>query len=980
MNILYKNIAKCVTLGLFFVISVGAFAQQVVTGKVTSADDNAGIPGVNILEKGTSNGTVTDVDGNFSIAVGPNATLVFSFVGYVTQEAAVGSKSVINVSMASDVTALSEVVVVGYGTQDKKEITSAVSSVKAEEFNRGNVNDPSQLLAGKVAGLQVVREGSNPSQGFNIRLRGLSSVGANSSPLIVIDGVIGASLNSVDPNDIASMDVLKDGSAAAIYGTRGSAGVIIITTKKGVAGKTTVDYNGYVSAESIARRIPVLTASEFRNFSGELNVAGGDRGADTNWLDEISRTAISHVHTVSLGGGTKGTTYRASVNFRDIDGIQRFTGFQNLNTRLNLTQKALNDKMTINAQIVTTNRESNFGFNDAFRYSTIYNPTAPVRSSDPAFEQYGGYYQETRFDFLNPVAMIEQNRNEGQYARLNTNISATYELTSSLSVSASYSKQTEEEFFGRYFSKQSLFVGFGRKGLAERNTNKFQFDLFETTVNFSQNFGDLNLAAVGGYSFQEFTNEGFGISAGNFVSDAFTYNDIGSALDIPNGVANAFSYKNDNKLIAFFGRVNLNFKEAYFLSAAARYEGSTRFGQDNKWGLFPAVSAGATLTNLFDVPVFNSLKIRAGYGVTGQQPNGSYLSLLTFGRSGNFLVNGQYVPGYAPTYNANPDLAWEKKGEFNVGFDFSLMSNRLTGSIDYYTRTTTDFIQFQSVPVPPNLAPNTFLNGGDLRNNGLEIALNYQLISTGDLSVTTGVNLATFNTEIRDLNLGESGQRFQANVGSPGQNGTFMIRLREGQPVGQIWGLKYKGLDENGKWVYEDVNGDGVYDQFEDGQVLGQGLPKFTLNWNTSAMYRNFDFNFLVRSAFGHSIVNQYRTFYESPGAITSYNVVESARELRFLTDAPAYSSLHVEKGDYVALDNITVGYTVPLTNGSRFSKVRVYTTAQNPFILTKYSGADPEVRYVDTEEGDNPLQPGIDRRNTWVRTRTFTLGVNVTF
>ena len=984
MTNLYLFVRRYLTVLLVFATLV-SFAQQTVSGKVTGADDGSGIPGVNVLEKGTVNGTVSDADGNYRISVGANATLVFSFVGYTSQEASVGSQNSISVSLESDITALSEVVVVGYGTQEKKEITGSVVSVKSESFNKGNVNDPAQLLAGKVAGLQVVREGSNPNAGFNIRLRGLSTVGANSSPLIIIDGVIGAALNSVDPNDIASMDVLKDGSAAAIYGTRASAGVILITTKKGQAGKTTVDYNAYAAVESIAKRIPVLTASEFRDFSAQLGVTDGDRGADTDWLKEITRNAVSQVHALSLGGGTKSTTYRASVNFRDIDGLQRGTGFQNLNTRLNLTQKALNDKLSINAQIVSSTRKSNLGFDDAFRYATIYNPTAPIRSSETGFAQYGGYYQETRFDFLNPVAIIEQNTNEAQFSRLNLNVGATYQISDALSFGVNYSNQSEDELYAQYFSKNSLFVGFGNKGLASRRTNKFQFDLFESTLNYNKNFGDLNLAALAGYSFQDFTNEGFGISAGNFVSDAFTYNDIGSALDIPNGVANAFSYKNNNRLVAFFGRVNLNYKESYFLSASARYEGSTRFGENNRWGLFPAVSAGVTISNLVDIPLVNALKFRAGYGATGQQPSDSYLSLLTYGRTGSFPVNGQFVPGYAPTFNANPDLAWEKKGEWNAGFDFTMLNSRLSGSIDYFNRVTTDFLQFQQVPVPPNLATRTWLNGGDLRNSGLEVALNYALVNTSDWVVNTGINLATISTEIKSLNLGESGERFQAGVGSPGQNSSFMIRVKEGRPVGEIFGPNLLGIGEDGKWIFENLDGnvDGqgnpIIDE-KDFKVLGQGLPKFTFNWNASVGYKNFDFNFQIRSAFGHSIVNQYRVFYEAPGAITSYNVVESARDIANLTDAPRFSSLHVEKADYVTLDNLTVGYTLPKAPNSLISRLRFYVTGQNLFVITKYTGADPEVRYVDREDNDNPLSPGIDRRNTWVRTRTITAGLNLTF
>ncbi len=986
MTKLYLFVRRYLAVVLMFAALVGFAQERTVSGKVKSSDDGSGIPGVNILEKGTTNGTVTDTDGNYTISVGANATLVFSFVGYTTQEVAVGSQTSLDVTLGSDVTSLSEVVVVGYGTQDKKEITSSVSSVKSEDFNRGNVNDASQLLQGRVAGLSIGREGSNPSGSFNIRLRGLSTVGANSQPLIVIDGVIGAALNSVDPNDIATFDVLKDGSAAAIYGSRGSSGVILITTKKGKSGKTTVDYNGYVSAESIQRSVPVLTASEFRAFSAQQGVTGGDKGASTDWLKEITRTGISHVHNLSLGGGVNKTTYRASFNYRDIQGIQQNTGFKQINGRLNLTQKALNDKLTINSQIAFTTRATEFGFSEAFRYAAIYNPTAPIFDADPTSANAianGGYYQEGRFDFFNPVALIRQNTNKGDFQRVNFNAGATYDILKDLSVSANYAFQNEKyngdaDNGNFYYSKTSLFVGAGRKGLANVRTNTYSNQLFEGTINYSHAFGDLNVAALAGYSYQDFTNEGFGITAGNFVTDAFSNNSVGDALDIPNGLANAYSYKNTNKIIAQFARLNLNYKETYFLSASVRNEGSSRFGANNRVGLFPAVSGGVTITNLVDIPLVNSLKARVGYGVTGNQPNDSYLSILRFNRSGNAPVNGQYVPGYTPLTNANPNLQWEEKAEINAGIDFSMLNNRLTGSIDYFTRTTTKLILLQAVPVPPNLAPNTWLNGGDLRNSGLEVAINYVAINKPGFTWSTGLNFATLATEVKSLQI-EGGVQYRGNVGSPGLNGINMIRVKEGERVGQIWGKKFTGIGEDGRWQYQDLNGDGVIDNKDD-QVLGNGLPTVTFGFNNSFTYKRFDIQFLLRGALGHNIVNQYRTFYEAPNAITSYNVLKTARDIPNLKEGGSFSSFQVEDGSFVKLDNATVGYTFPLASGSAVSKFRFYITGQNLFVITNYKGIDPEVRFGDSEDNNSPLSPGIDRRNTWVRTMTITAGVNLTF
>jgi TonB-dependent starch-binding outer membrane protein SusC len=985
MTKFYLLMRRYLTVALVLGVSV-AFAQQTVKGKVTSADDGSGIPGVNILEKGTTNGTVTDADGNYTISVAANSTLVFSFVGYTTQEASVGTQTTVDVKMQSDVTALSEVVVVGYGTQEKKEITSSVSSIKSEDFNRGNVNDVSQLLQGRVPGLNIAREGSNPSGQFNIRLRGLSTVGANSQPLIVIDGVIGAALNSVDPNDIATFDVLKDGSAAAIYGTRGSSGVIIITTKKGKAGKTTVDYNAYVSAEIIARSVPVLSASEFRSFSTQLGVTGNDQGASTDWLKEITRTAMSNVHNLSLSGGVNKTTYRASFNFRDIQGVQVNSGFKQVNGRLNLTQKALNDKLTIESQIAFTSRSTNFGWNDAYRYAAIYNPTAPIIDPNPSSDQAianGGFYQENRFDYFNPVALIRQNTNEGQFQRTNFNVGANYQVLKDLTVGVNYAFQNEQflgdrDFGNRYYSKNSLFVGAGRKGLADVRTNNFYNQLVEATANYSKNFGDLNFSALAGYSWQEFINEGFGVQAGNFVTDAFNFNSIGDALDFPNGLAGAYSYKNSNKIIAQFARLNFNYKDTYFLSASVRREGSTKFGVNNKWGIFPAVSGGVNITNLVEIPTVNSLKARVGYGVTGNTPNDSYLSILTFGRSGNAPVNGQYVPGYTPTFNANPNLQWEQKAEINAGIDFSMLNNKLSGSVDYYTRTTTNLLLFQAVPQPPNLASRTWINGGELQNSGIEVALNYAAIQKPDFTWNTGINFATITTKINSLQI-EGGVSFQGNVGSPGLNGINMIRVKEGEPVGQLWGLKFTGIGEDGRWQYQDLNGDGKIDD-ADKQVLGNGLPTVTFGFNNSFTYKRFDIQFLLRGALGHNIINQYRTFYESPIAVTSYNVLKTSKDVANLTESGNFSSFQVEDGSFVKLDNATVGYTFGLPSGSAFSKFRAYITGQNLFVITKYKGVDPEVRYGDSEDNNTPLSPGIDRRNTWVRTATVTVGFNLTF
>lgn len=992
---------------------VASYAQQRVTGKVTSAEDGSGVPGVNIIEKGTTNGTTTDFDGNYAISVGSNATLVFSFIGFVTQEASVGSRTTLDISLASDVTALSEVVVVGYGTQEKKEITSSVTSVKAADFNRGTVNDPTQLLQGKVAGLNITRPGGDPNGSFNVRLRGVSTVGANTEPLVVIDGVIGGSLSSVDPNDIASIDVLKDGSASAIYGTRGGSGVILITTKKGSKGKLQIDYNGSVASESIANQPQFANAAEYRQFPGAV-----DLGATTDWVDQVTEIGVSTVHNLSMSGGSQGTTYRGSVNFRDVGGIANNTGFQQFNTRLNLTQKALHDKATFTFDFSNTTRESNFGFTESLRYAVIANPTMPVfdntTTSPTAGGNFGGFAERNIFDFFNPLSIAEQNRNEGKDQTTFISIRGEYDFSDiieGLRGSISYSRQTLNKTKGEFYSKTAKFRGSGRNGLARRTEERNANELFEGTLNYDKTMGDLNVAILGGYSFQDFTDEAFGAEGGNFVTDAFSFNNLFAASDFNNGLGAVGSFASTNRLIAFFGRVNFNYKGNYFLSASVRREGSSRFGENNKWGTFPAVSGGATLSNLFEIPAVNSLKLRASWGKTGNQPTQSLIALQRFAPQGNFLFNGTFLPVFGPVSNANPDLQWETKNEWDIGADFAMLNNRLTGTVDYYNRTTSDLILPVNVPVPPNQFGTTFVNIGEIENSGFELALNYNLVQTTDFTYTPGFNFSTFSTTVNSLtsgpfSFGNGGVLFRANMGAPGQNDTRLVRVKEGDDLGQLWGPVQIGVNPDGTPQFQDINGDGsVSNSDDDKTVIGNGLPDFTFGFVNSFTYKNFDLNFLLRGAVGHDLLNSYRGFYENleSTTINNFNVVNTEFFDPKVTKA-SVNSTHVEDASFVRLDNATLGYTFKIKPGSSITGLRMYVSGQNLFTITDYTGVDPEVRFTDTNDADNGgraatnsvvdlalnpgattgekdgLSPGIERRSTYFTSRILTFGVNLSF
>jgi TonB-dependent starch-binding outer membrane protein SusC len=966
-----------------------SYAQMQVTGQITEAENDEPIPGASILVKGTARGVVTDLDGNYSIDADGDATLVVSFVGFATQEIPVNNRSVINVSLSSEAQALTEVVVVGYGTQEKKEITSAVTSVKSEDFNQGTVNDPRQLLQGKVAGLNIARPGGNPNRGFNVRLRGISSIGENAEPLVVIDGVIGGALSTVDPNDIESMDILKDGSAAAIYGTRGSAGVILITTKSGKEGRVTVDYNGSFAVENVARTIPVMSAEEYRQVENAQ-----DLGSTTDWLDEVTRLGMSHVHNLSVGGGARGTSYRASLNSRNVKGVGLNSGFDQLNARLNLTQRALNDRAVFSINISNTSIDREFGNENAFRYAIVSNPTVPVRSDRPEDVMFGGYRERDIFDWFNPVSIAEQNIHEGRDSRLLASIRGEYTFTDNFRAAVFYSTQREKDFRGDYSPKTAKFGGgFGRNGLATIQNHERLNQLLEATVNYDQSFGELNFAALGGYSYQEFFNQGSQIQAGNFLTDAFTYNNIGSALDFANGLAQVSSYANSNRLIAFFGRTNFNLRETYLLSLSARYEGSSRFGANNRWGLFPAVSAGVTVSNLVYIPGVTFLKARTSFGRTGTQPGSSYLSLLRFGRQGNFFYDGEFVPSFGPVSNANPDLAWETKDEWNFGLDFAMFNNLLTGDFNYYTRVTYGMILPINVPVPPNLFPTTNMNIGEMYNSGIELAIDYKWLNRGDLTWSTGVNFSTLRTNLRSLSSGDLSfgeVNYRSNFGSPGQNQTQLIRIQEGGALGQIWGPVFDGLNEDGSprmkvidgTATDDETGEPVYCNCNaDRTQIGNAYPNFNFGINNNVRYKNLDLNFFFRGSMGHDLINSYRGFYENTEGTTvqNYNIVNTKYFDPAITKAE-YNSLHVERASFVVLDNATLGYTFPVKPDSNITRFRIFLSVQNPFMFTGYTGVDPEVRYVDPEAGDDPLAPGIERRATYFTTTITTFGLNLSF
>lgn len=997
---------------LLLIFAIGmvnfASAQRTITGMITDADSGDPLIGANVLVVGTTSGTVTDIDGSYSLSVPDGGTVIeISYTGYSSQRITLGASNVVDVALSAG-ELLDEVVVVGYGTTTRKQVTSAVQSVKAEDFNQGNVNDPIQLVQGKVAGLAISTVGSDPNGSSTLRLRGLSTLGANTEPLVVIDGVIGGSLSTVDPNDIESIDVLKDGSAAAIYGTRASSGVIIVTTKRGVTGQTAVEYNGFATVETIAKKWDIASAEEFSSFRSENPET--QFGNSTDWIDEVTRTAFTHVHNLSMSGGIGSTSYRAAFNYRDVEGIGFNSGFDQLNGRLNLTQKALDDRLTIGLNVAATQREIQEGFEEAFRYAVIYNPTAPVflNEGDALFDKYGGYFQAENFDYFNPVAIAEQSVDDRTKKDILVNISGDYELAEGLSVGTSYSIQRENEQGGEFYPSNAYFRGFNNQGFSARGMEEKTNELFELTGKYNTEFGNTSMNAIVGYSWNELSTENFFGRGLNYISNDITYNNLGFSTRKNIGDPNAVgSFKEQYRVIGFFGRVAFDIDDTYYVTLSARQEGSSRFGENNKWGLFPSASAGVNVSKLADLSGVDQLKVRVGFGQTGSLPPESYLSKFRYTQQGNFFFNGAFVPAFGPARNANPDLKWETKTEINAGLDFAFADYKVTGTLDYFNRTTEDLIYNVLVPVPPNFASTTWANLEDveLASNGIELSLTYNH-SNEDGSFTWTPTL-TFGSVRTKLNVkdvtdaqfsffqGETKffQNDATSPGAPGLNDFGQIAVIGNEEIGNIWGATYVGHTESG-WEFADTDGDGTVTRGKgagDNSIIGNGLPDFTFGLLNSFSFNNLDFSFFLRGDVGHDLMNMYRVFYEYP---TSSRLQDNIIMTEYFEEDypadPFPSSLHVENASFMILDNATIGYNFDLPSGSSFNRVRLYLTGRNLFVITGYSGVDPSVRYADpgptdnggsaNEDNPDPLAPGLDRRNNYFRTQSFTIGAQLGF
>lgn len=956
--------------------------------------DETGEPiiGATVRVKGQSEGTVSDFDGNFTLDVTDDNTLQISYIGYQTQEFAVGKQHHFSIVLEEDKKILNEVVVIGYGTQKKGDITSSVGSVKSEDFTAGAINDAGQLIQGKIAGLSVTNPSGNPVGGTEISLRGNTTIlGASTNPLILIDGVPG-DFNTVAPEDIESIDVLKDGSAAAIYGSRGTNGVVLITTKKSKGNNINeVQYSGYISLSTIAKKPDFCDADDYRQqIKDGLRDAAWDLGDNTNWIDAITRTGLSHVHNISFKGGNAQTNYIFNVNYRNLQGIFKRSDKEEFQGRAEVNHSMFDDKLRFNFQLLGnqtgyTATSDGGSFNTySWRQALIHNPTEPIKNADGSWHENTGI-----FNYDNPVSRIYECDGEQKISqtRFSSNITLTPIKELTLNALFSYDKINQEG--GYYETKKHISnVRDGMNGYASTGGSSTVTKLVELTAQFHKNFGDHTIQALAGYSYQESTYSNQYERNYNFPTDLYSWHNIGVGQALKEGLGTEYSYWLDTNLIGFFGRLNYNYKNRYLLMASVRHEAASQLaGTDKPWGTFPSVSLGWRITEekfMKNQKVFDDIKLRAGYGVTGSQPSQSFLGVPLLGYGDYYLYNGQWIRALQPTQNSNDKLKWEEKHEYDIGADFSILNYRLNVSVDWYYRLIKGLLYDYSVPSPPNLYTTTRANVGEMSNNGLEIMVNAIPVQTKDFKWETTITFSTNSNKLKSLSndlYQTSSDYFMTGwIEEPIKTESHIVRI--GHKVGDIYGFKVVDVDESGKWIYLDKNGNRVnYDDFthsfEDKQILGNGVPKWYLGFNNQFRYKNFDLAINMRGAFGFQIMNGMRMFYENRSR-QDWNRLRSAYDKVFgkavlnTLCSEEFNSYYVENGDYWKIDNITLGYSFSKIN-KWIKTLRLYASVNNAITITGYKGIDPEV-------STSGLAPSYDNRDSYPHTRAFTFGMNVTF
>ena len=985
-NLFGRGFAKAMLSAALLVCSTVAMAQNRVSGVIRDAQGEP-LVGVSVVEAGTQNGTVTDVDGRYSLEVKRGARLNVSYIGFEPQTITAGE----SVTLQEDNQLLNEVVVVGYGTMQRKDVTSSITTVKAEDLNRGVFTDPGQMLQGKVPGL-VVSSTADPNGSPTITLRGASTLRTGAmSPYYVVDGIPGVDISIVSPDDIESIDVLRDATATAIYGSKAANGVIIITTKKGSEEKTNVTYNGYVAFDNILKTYDVATAAELRQYAQQNGIALKDGGADTDWQDEVLRTGISHNHNLNISGGNERTNYMISGNLMKRQGVVKMTGMDRFNVRSLVSTKVLKDHLTL-----SMGQNSMYGKHfgvptgnegasvlDAMNY---YSPTNAIRNADGTWTVGAGSKN------YNPLALMEENTSETVWKRNQFIGKTALELWKGFFWNVNYSWSNYQSTYSAYNTRLSQLEGIGNKnGQATRNTFFGREQTFETYLNYDFKVGKSKWGLMAGYSWEEKkNNDGFGLSVEGYYNDDLTWYNMSYAQTIL-GVQNSVQsgYRENIRNISYYGRANYSFDSRYMLQATIRRDGSSVFGKNNRWGTFPSVSAAWNITEepfMKNQTLFDNLKLRAGYGISGNAMGFDvYSSYNTYGATGTFTYDGKLYRTYAATKNANPDLKWESTGMLNIGLDFAFLNGRVNGTIEVYNKKTKDLIWSYPVPTTQYVYGWMDANVGEMTNKGIEFTLNAVPVRTKNFTWNTTINLShnkntvdkMQNDVFHTTNLTQ-GDPMVAGVSANG----WTQRIMEGESIGTFYTYQYAGtvngrseyyvLDENGNRTGETTNNPGLKDR----SITGCAQPKLNAGWNNSITWKNWNLNAFITGVFGNDVYNGPRAHYTSAQMFSDGKNV--LKEFLGFPAGDASGSLPsdrwIEKGTYVRLQSLTLSYTFRNCFNDWIQDLTIYGTGNNLFTITDYKGLDPEVNL-------GGIDPGIDYRwSRYPHTRTFLVGVKVNF
>lgn len=921
--------------------------------------------------------------------VKPGAKLKLSYIGFTSKTIKASGNS--QIVLDEDNTALNEVVVVGYGTMRRKDVTSSITTVKAEDLNQGVFTDPGQMLQGKVPGL-VVSSTADPNGSPTITLRGASTLRTGAmSPYYVVDGIPGVDISIVSPEDIESIDVLRDATATAIYGSKAANGVIIITTKKGAEEKTNVSYNGYVAFDNILKKYDVCTADDLRQYAKDNNITLKDGGANTDWQDEVLRTGISHNHNVNISGGNGSTNYMISADLRKREGVIKMTGFDRFNVRSLVSTKTLKDHLTVSLganmmygkHFGVPSGDEGASVLDAMNY---YSPTNAIKNADGTWTVGSGSKN------YNPLALMEENKSETVWKRNQFVGKTALELWKGLVWNVNYSWSNYQSTYSAYNTRNSQLEGIGNKnGQATRNTYFGREQTFETYLNYDFKVGKSKWGLMGGYSWEEKkNNDGFGLSVEGYYNDDLGWYNMSYAqtiLGVQNSVQSGYLEKVRN--ISFYGRVNYSFDSRYMLQATIRRDGSSVFGKNNRWGTFPSVSAAWNITEekfMQNQHIFDNLKLRAGYGISGNAMGFDvYSSYNTYGASGTFVYDGKTYRTYGATKNANPDLKWESTGMLNIGLDFAFLKGRLNGTVEVYHKKTKDLIWSYPVSTTQYIYGWMDANVGEMTNKGIEFTLNAVPVRTKNFMWSTTLNLS-HNKNTVDKMQNETFHTTNLTQGDPMVAGVsadgWTQRIMEGEPIGTFYTYQYAGivngrseyyvLDENGNRTGETTNNPSLKDR----SITGCAQPKLNAGWNNTLTYKNWSLNAFITGVFGNDVYNSARAHYTAAQMFSDgKNVLKE-----FLSNpvGDASSSLpsdrYIEKGSYVRLQTLSLSYTFRNCFNDWIQDLTLYGTANNLFTITNYKGLDPEVNM-------GGIDPGIDYRwSRYPHTRTFMVGVKINF